>query len=86
MRIRSAFTINNIYYLTTGIEQSLTDDEQIALHEGVRRYFKVQRRGSFPDSAAGVIVGTMAGTIITTEVSRVGDGYASQMRANTNYN
>jgi len=49
----------------------------------MRRHFEIKRCRAFSDPTAGIIVGTVAWTVVTAKVTRVGDRYASQMCANT---
>ena len=42
---------------------------------------EVERCGTLPDSAAGVVVAAVAGTVVSTELPGVGDGDAAQVSA-----
>ena len=42
---------------------------------------EVERRGSLPDSAAGVVMAAVAGTVVAPELASVSDGDTSQVGA-----
>lgn len=42
---------------------------------------EVERSGSLPDSAAGVVMAAVAGAVVTSELSGVGDGDAAEVSA-----
>ena len=54
----------------------LTDNDNIAL-ELVRWDFEIERRGSLTNSARGVVMRAVTGTVIAAEIARVGDGHAT---------
>jgi hypothetical protein len=86
-RLRAALrVINKLFFLLFDyrcLAQSLTNDEHIGFREAMRRHFEIKRCRAFSDPTAGIVVGTVARTVVTAKVTRVGDRYASQMCANT---
>ena len=48
-----------------------------------QKYLKVERCGTLPDPAAGVVVAAVAGAVVASELSGVGDGDTSKMGADT---
>ena len=46
-------------------------------------YLKVKRSRTLPDSARSIIMRSVAGTIVTSEFTSVGDGHTTKMGAHT---
>ena len=46
-------------------------------------YLQVKRSRSLPDSAGGVVVGSVAGAVVTAKLAGVGDRDATQMCAHS---
>ena len=46
-----------------------------------QKYLKVERCGTLPDPAAGVVVAAVAGAVVASELSGVGDGDAAEVSA-----
>merc|ERR1719422_207630 len=59
----------------------LTNNKETLLGEFVVRNLKVERSGALPDSAAGVVMTAVAGAVVTTKLSGVGDGDAAEVGA-----
>ena len=49
----------------------------------IYHHLKVKRCRALPDSARSIIMRSVAGTIVSSEFTSVGDGYTTKMGANT---
>lgn len=59
----------------------LADDKKSFFWEAVRGNFQVEWRWSLADAAAGVVMWSVARTVVAAEVSGVGDWHATQVSA-----
>ena len=58
-------------------------DKNLNLKESINEGtdLEVERSGALPDSAAGVVMAAVAGAVVTSELSGVGDGDAAEVGA-----
>merc|ERR1711868_264901 len=61
----------------------LTNNQQTLLRRFIERNLKVKRSWTLPDSSAGVIMTSVARTIVSSKFSSVGDGDTSEMGADS---
>lgn len=64
---------------------ALTDDDQTVLGEFVVRHLQIERGRSLPDATGRVVVGTVARTVVSTEVTGVGNRDTTQVSADTDH-
>jgi hypothetical protein len=62
---------------------SLTNDDLVALLEGIGRDLQVERCGSLADTAGNVIMGSVARAVPTSEITSLANGDTSQVGADT---
>ena len=59
----------------------LANNDNVIVHEFIIGNLEVERGGSFPDATRCVVMGSVAGAIVTSELSRIGNRNASQVGA-----
>ena len=64
----------------------LANNHHVVIHEFVIRNLQVKRSRSFPDTASGVVMGTVTGAIIATKFTSIGNGHTSQVSTNSQDN
>jgi len=66
--------------------EKLTDNKGVFIHEVIFWDFEVEGSRAFTDTPRCVVVRTVAGAVVTTEVSHVSNGYTTQMCAHSKQN
>lgn len=63
----------------------LTNDEEATISERMCWYLKVEGCGSLTDTSRCIIMGSMAGTVVSTIITSVGNGYTTEMSAHADH-
>lgn len=79
---------HSYFYMQEPLEPwlHLTNDQSAFIGEYMGGYFQIQGSGTFADTARGIVVRAVTGTIVATEITGVGNWYTTQMCAYTNDN